>query len=301
MNRGPAAMTEFLFSGLNLAIATPFDTEGRIDYARLEQNLERYLALGVPGFVLSSGTGMHVYLSREESDEFVRRGSRIINGRAKVIAQTSALLSSDVVARTKHAADCGADGVMVLPPFFEGPTDDQGIIDFYTEVAAAGLPVIGYNVPHAVGVTVTPSLLQDLCAIPNFCAVKDSSGDLGRQASLIRTGLPVMNGADNLVPFALFSGARGLIWGGANIAPHTCLALAAAAEARDWNTARDIWTILEPIMSLLWEGDYVQSVYAAAALTGYGAGDPRKPLRGLPAERIETLRTTLGQLIELEG
>ncbi|KSV91055.1 dihydrodipicolinate synthase family protein [Sinorhizobium sp. GL28] len=294
-------MTNFPFPGLNLAIATPFDAEGRIDYAKLEQNIERYLALGVPGFVLSSGTGMHVYLTKEESKELVRRGSRIINGRAKVIAQTSALLTADVVERTKFAADCGADGVMVLPPFFEGPTDDEGIIDFYAEVAAAGLPVIGYNVPHAVGVTVTPELLKELCAIPNFCAVKDSSGDLGKQASLIRTGLPVMNGADHLVPFALWSGASGLIWGGANFAPRTALALVAAATAGEWGKAREIWSLLEPAMSLIWEGDYVQSVYAAAELTGHGAGAPRKPLRPLAAGRTETIRAALGSLIEREA
>lgn len=294
-------MTAFPFPGLNLAIATPFDAEGKIDYGRLEQNIERYLALGVPGFVLSSGTGMHVYLTTDESKELVRRGAKIINGRAKVIAQTSALLTADVVERTKFAADCGADGVMVLPPFFEGPTDDEGIIEFYTEVAAAGLPVIGYNVPHAVGVTVTPELLTALCAIPNFCAVKDSSGDLGKQASLIRTGLPVMNGADHLVPFALWSGASGLIWGGANFAPRTALALVAAATAGDWARAREIWSVLEPAMSLIWDGDYVQSVYAAAALTGYGAGSPRKPLRALPAERVEIIRTTLGDLIQREA
>lgn len=294
-------MTTFPFPGLNLAIATPFDAEGRIDFARLEDNIERYLAAGVPGFVLSSGTGMHVYLSIEESKELVKRGARIIDGRARVIAQTSALLTSDVVDRTKFAADCGADGVMVLPPFFEGPTDDEDIVDFYAEVAGAGLPVIGYNVPHAVGVTVTPSLLKALCAIPNFCAVKDSSGDLGKQASLIRTGLPVMNGADNLVPFALFAGASGLIWGGANFAPRTCLALVAAATAGKWEEARDIWSVLEPAMSLIWEGDYVQSVYAGAALTGYGAGNPRKPLRALPADRVDVIRAALGRLVELEA
>lgn len=294
-------MSNFPFPGLNLAIATPFDAEGRIDYAQLEQNIERYLAVGIPGFVLSSGTGMHVYLTREESTELVRRGARIIDGRAKVIAQTSALLTADVVERTKFAADCGADGVMVLPPFFEGPTDDESIIAFYTEVAAAGLPVIGYNVPHAVGVTVTPSLLEALSTITNFCAVKDSSGDLGKQASLIRTGLPVMNGADNLVPFALWSGASGLIWGGANFAPRTALALVSAATAGDWAKAREIWSVLEPAMSLIWDGDYVQSVYAAAALTGYGAGSPRKPLRALPADRIETIRTALGDLIQREA
>lgn len=64
-----------------------------------------------------------------------------------MIAQTSALLVEDVIERTIRARDAGAEGVMVLPPFFEGPTDDQGIVDFYSEVATAGLPVIGYNVP----------------------------------------------------------------------------------------------------------------------------------------------------------
>ena len=294
-------MTAFPFPGLNLAITTPFDDSGRIDFVRLEENLERYLSVGIPGFVLSSGTGMHAYLSSEESKELVRRGAKIINGRATVIAQTSALLTDDVVDRTRHAADCGADGVMVLPPFFEGPTDDEGIVDFYTEVASAGLPVIGYNVPHAVGVTITPSLLRELCAIPNFCAVKDSSGDLGKQASLIRTGLPVMNGADHLVPFALLAGCSGLIWGGANFVPRTSLALVNAAMAGNWAEARKIWAALEPAMSLIWEGDYVQSVYAAAKLSGYGAGNPRKPLRALPAHRVADLEAALGDLVRLEA
>lgn len=294
-------MPDFLFSGLNLALTTPFDAEGRVDLARLEQHIERYIAAGVRGFVLSSGTGMHVYLSREESRSLVERGAKIIDGRARIIVQTSALLAEEVVERTRHAAGCGADGVMVLPPFFEGPTDDQGIVDFYAEVAKAGLPVIGYNVPQAVGVAVTPSLLDELCDIPGFCTVKDSSGDLAQQAALIRTGRPVMNGADPLMPYALYAGCSGVIWGGANFAPRACVALVEAASARKWGEAREIWRLLEPAMSLIWEGDYVQSVYAAAELTGYGAGDPRKPLRRLPAERIEALRAALGGLAEREA
>ncbi|AZO12037.1 MULTISPECIES: dihydrodipicolinate synthase family protein [unclassified Mesorhizobium] len=294
-------MSDFLFAGLNLAITTPFDAQGRIDFQRLERNIERYIAAGVRGFVLSSGTGMHVYLPKEESRSLVERGAKFINGRAKIIAQTSALLAEDVVEQTRHAAGSGADGVMVLPPFFEGPTDDQGIVDFYSEVADGGLPIIGYNVPQAVGVAITPSLLKELCAIPGFCAVKDSSGDLGRQAALIRTGLPVMNGADNLVAYALYAGCSGLIWGGANFAPRTTVALVEAAGARNWDKAREIWRSLEPVMSLLWEGDYVQSVYAAAELTGYGAGIPRKPLRALPSDKVAALRQALGNLIEREA
>jgi len=293
-------MSAFMFDGVNLAITTPFDANGKIDYARFEALLERYLAAGVHGFVLSSGTGMHVYLSKDESKELVAFGAKIINGRARVIAQTSALMVEDVIERTRHAKDCGADGVMVLPPFFEGPTDDQGIIDFYSSVSEAGLPIIGYNVPQAVGVEVTPSLFQELSKIPNFVSVKDSSGDLAAQASLVRTGLPTMNGADPLVPFALFAGAAGLIWGGANMAPKTCVALVTAARQRQWEEVQRIWQALAPVMSLIWQGDYVQSVYAGAQITGYGAGNPRRPLARLSDDKLGALRAALAPLIEHE-
>lgn len=294
-------MANFPFAGVNLAITTPFDANGQIDFARLEQLIERYIAAGVHGFVLSSGTGMHVYLSKEESKAVIAHGAKIIRGRAKIIAQTSALLIDEVVERTRFAADCGADGVMVLPPFFEGPTDDQGIVDFYTAVASAGVPIIGYNVPQAVGVEITPSLLHRLFEIPQFCAVKDSSGDLAKQAELMRTGLPVMNGADPLVPYALYAGASGLIWGGANFAPKTCVALVKAIQEQKWSEAREIWRALEPAMSLIWQGDYVQSVYAAAELTGYGAGNPRRPLARLAAHKLDTLQSALGDLAAREA
>lgn len=294
-------MSAFKFSGVNLAITTPFDAQGKIDYARFEGLIERYIAAGVHGFVLSSGTGMHVYLSKDESKELIAFGSKVINGRARIIAQTSALLADEVVERTRHAKDCGADGVMVLPPFFEGPTDDQGIIDFYSTVSEAGLPIIGYNVPQAVGVEVTPSLFKQLSEIPNFVSVKDSSGDLAAQASLVRTGLPTMNGADPLVPYALFAGAAGLIWGGANMAPKTCVALVNAATERKWDDVQDIWKSLAPVMSLIWQGDYVQSVYAGAEIMGYGAGNPRRPLARLAEDKLDALREALAPLIEREA
>lgn len=293
-------MADFLFPGLNLAVTTPFDASGRLDLGALEAHLEKYLAAGIDGIVLSSGTGMHVYLSREESDALVAAGAKIIAGRAKVIVQTSALLVEDVVARTRHAADHGADGVMVLPPFFEGPTDDDGVFAFYQAVAEGGLPIIGYNVPGAVGVAISPDLLRRLCDIPEFATAKDSSGDLAAQADLIRTGLPVMNGADPLVPYALLAGAKGLIWGGANFAPKTCVAVVKAAREGRWADARALWQVLEPAMNLIWQGDYVQSVYAAAALTGYTAGAPRRPLRALDVDKLGLLRAALGDLVALE-
>lgn len=294
-------MTDFPFPGLNLAVTTPFDPDGRIAFDRLEDHLERYIAAGIPGFVLSSGTGMHAYLSRGESDELVARGAKIIAGRARVIVQASALMVEDVVARTRHAADCGADGVMVLPPFFEGPTDADDILAFYAAAGEGGLPIIGYNVPQAVGVAITPELFRRLAEIPNFVTVKDSSGDLAAQTDLIRTGLPMMNGADPLMPYALYAGAQGLIWGGANFAPKSCVAAVEAARRGEWDRLRELWRALEPAMNLIWQGDYVQSVYAAAEMTGYGAGQPRRPLSPLSSEKRAALRDALGGLIEAEA
>ncbi|MDE2444642.1 MAG: dihydrodipicolinate synthase family protein [Alphaproteobacteria bacterium] len=293
-------MPAFQFPGLNLALATPFDAAGSIDHARLERNIESYLAAGVKSFVLSSGTGMHVYLSADESRKLVEHGAKIIKGRAKIIVQTSALMVDDVFERTGHAKGCGADGVMVLPPFFEGATEDDELVAFYAKVASAGLPVIGYNVPQAVGVAITPQLLNKLFEIPNFCSVKDSSGDLAQQANLIRTGHPVMNGADSLVPYALYAGCSGLIWGGANFAPRTCLAMVAAATAHKWEEARKLWDMLAPAMSLIWEGDYVKKVYAAAEIMGYGAGQPRRPLSVLSSHAEPALRMALQGLVQSE-
>jgi 4-hydroxy-tetrahydrodipicolinate synthase len=295
-----AEMSGFPFSGLSLALATPFDGAGQIDFARLERIIEKFIEAGVKSFLVSSGTGIHVYLSQKESQALVERSCKIVNGRAKVIAQTSALVVDEVVERTEHAARCGADGVMVLPPFFEGPTNDEGIAAFYADVAAVGLPVIAYNVPKAVGVTITPALLDRLSDIPNFCSAKDSSGDFPGHINLIRTGHAVMNGADTLSLYALYAGCKGLIWGGANIAPRTCLAMVAAAESGRWDEARAIWRKLEPIMAFIEEEDYVKSVYAAIEITGYGAGVPRRPLSGLGSERMGRLRAILADLPETE-
>ena len=110
-----------------------------------------------------------------------------------------------------------------------------------------------------------------------------------------------MNGADPLMPYALFAGAAGLIWGGANFAPRTCVALVKAAAERRWDDVREIWRLLEPAMNLIWQGDYVQSVYAAAEITGYGAGQPRRPLRALAPDKLGTLRAALGDLAAREA
>ena len=231
-------MSNFPFPGLNLALTTPFDATGRIDWDRLETLIERYLGSGVRGFVLSSGTGMHVYLSKEESMELARRGSKIIKAapgsscrhlRSSPRKWLSAPSMQPIAVQT--ASWC-------CPRFSRGPptttTSSRSIQRF---------PMVAFRLsattcPRQWASKLLRASFRCSARVPNFCTVKDSSGDLGKQASLIRTGLPVMNGADPLVPYALYAGASGLIWGGANIAPKTCLAIVEAARAQDWRVVR---------------------------------------------------------------
>lgn len=290
-------MSDFPFAGLNLALATPFDETGKVAYGQLEANIEGYLEAGITSFLLSSGTGVHAYLSRSEVDELVERGSKIIDGRAKILVQASSLLVDDVVDRTRHAADNGADGVMVLPPFFEGPTGDDDLFAFYEAASAGGLPIIGYNVPGGVAPAITPDLYRRLVEISNFVTVKDSRCDLAAEADLIRTGLPVLNGADSLAAYALYAGAAGVIWGGANIAPKLCVAFVDAALRGEWDRARELWGSLEPLMSHLDKVSYVPSVYAAAEWAGFPAGQPRRPFSALPAAEREALKPLVDEVL----
>ena len=282
---------------LLLAIATPFDERGQVDLPRFERLLARYIDLGIPGFVVSSGTGMHVYLSRDESQSLIEAAVRVAAGRAQIVAQTSALPVAEVHARSKDAASAGADGLMVLPPFFEGPGDDLGLFEFYACLDDIGLPVIGYNVPDQVGVAISPDLLTRLSGLTNFYSVNDSSGDVAGQLRLIRTGKPVINGCDPMALIALRSGVAGLIWGGANFAPRSCMALVAAAERGDWVEAEAVWARLEPAMLHIWGDDYVPTVYAAAAYMGFDFGVPRMPLRALSKEKLGPLHSALEPLV----
>ncbi|MBT4888374.1 MAG: dihydrodipicolinate synthase family protein [Rhodospirillales bacterium] len=267
-----------MFEGINLAMRTPFHADGSIDWVRYEELLDIYLDTGVHGFVLSSGTGAHVYLTEAESLKLFEIGIKRIAGRAKVICHTSALVQEEVIRRTQNAADLGADGVMVLPPFFEGPSDDDGVVAFYEAIDTVGIPVIGYNVPAAVGFEVTPALFKRLSALPNFYGVKDSAGDLSKQKVLSMTGGNIINGADAIAFYALLAGAKSLIWGGAGIAPKSCVKLYKQVASADYTGALETWERLFPIMSFAWFDDYVPAVYAACAEMGYDTGAPRRPL-----------------------
>lgn len=285
--------------GINLAMQTPFDTDGAIDYGVFEALIETYIDAGVHGLVLGSGTGQHPYLTEAECNRLYEVGARRIAGRCNLICQTSALNMDEVIRRSRHAEGVGADALMILPPYLEGPSDDDGILAFYRDIdAAVGVDIIGYNIPQATGVAVSPALFQRLRELPNFAWIKDSAGDLTVHQQYLETGGAVLNGCDTTTLYALMAGARGVIWGGANYMPHEAVRLWDLVAAGDYAAALALWKRMLPSLLFIWTNPYNASVLRMAELRGFGTGNLRKPQARLSADREPALRAALAPLLE---
>ncbi|MHA6345665.1 dihydrodipicolinate synthase family protein [Roseivivax sp. CAU 1761] len=279
--------------GINLAMQTPFDASGEIDFAEWERLIEAYLEAGVHGLVLGAGTGQHPYLTEAEANKLYETGIRRIDGRCNVICQTSALNMGEVIRRTKHAEDAGADAVMILPPYLEGPEDDDGMFEFYRAIdAEIGIDIVGYNIPQATGIAVSPALLARLSYLKNYNYIKDSGGDLHVHQSYIQGKCKVLNGADPTTVYAMMAGAVGTVWGGANYMPREAVELYDLVTAGRYAEALELWQKMLPSLLYAWSNSYLHCVLAAAQSRGFGTGHVRAPLRPISdAIRAEMLAT----------
>ena len=283
--------------GINLAMQTPFDENGAIDYSVFEELIEKYVAAGVHGLVLGAGTGQHPYLTEAECNRLYEVGAKRIAGRCNVICQTSALYMYEVIRRSRHAESVGADALMVLPPYLEGPSDEQGIFDFYKAIdAEAGVDLVGYNIPQATGISVSPQLFERLSQLKNFNYIKDSGGDFTVHQEYLQTSGTVLNGCDTTTLYALMAGARGVIWGAANYMPAEAVELYELTSAKKYEQALTLWHRMLPSLLFIWRAPYTPSVLKAAQLRGYGTGNVRRPLRNLSPEQEAALRHSLEPL-----
>lgn len=283
--------------GINLAMQTPFDENGAINYSIFEDLIEKYVAAGVHGLVLGAGTGQHPYLTEAECNRLYEVGAKRIAGRCNVICQTSALNMDEVIRRSRHAESVGADALMVLPPYLEGPSDEQGIFDFYKAIdAELGVDLVGYNIPQATGISVSPQLFERLSQLKNFNYIKDSAGDFTVHQEYLQTSGTVLNGCDTTTLYALMAGARGVIWGGANYMPSEAVELFRLVDRKEYEQALTLWRRMLPSLLFIWRSPYTPSVLRAAQLRGYGTGNVRSPLRKLSADQEAELRRSLEPL-----
>ncbi len=283
--------------GICGALCSPFDDSGeQLDDGRLRALIDAQIEAGVHGLVLCSGTGEFAYLRPEERRHMIELGTRHIDGRAASIAHTSATNLRDGIDLARHAADCGADALMILPPYFEGP-DESGVFAFYEGIArAVDCPIVVYNIPVHSGFDVTPVLFKRLLEIDNIAYIKDSTADLMRIQELIATGGKVLNGGDPIACFSLMAGAVGCIWGAVNVMPRETVRLYELIEAGELTEALSLWRKMAPANIHFWSNAYIPTIKAATNMMGFDVGPCRQPIQPLTPAQEDSLRQVLAPL-----
>ena len=236
-------MTAPLFKGVITALITPL-RDGNVDEAAFERLVERQIAAGIHGVVAVGTTGEGGGLTIEEHKRVTSICVDVSAGRIKVIAGAGSPATYESIDLARHGKTCGADGALVVTPYYNRPSQVGLAAHFEAVADAVQLPLILYNVPARTGVDMSNETVARLAAHPNIVAIKDATGDMGRvswmHANIVGSGaqFDLITGDDHSFPGYTAHGGVGLISVTSNVAPEAMVALYDALAAGDYATAR---------------------------------------------------------------
>jgi 4-hydroxy-tetrahydrodipicolinate synthase len=285
-----------MFEGSLVPIVTPF-RQGRVDRDGLERVIEHVLAGGSDGVIPCGTTGESATLTHEEHEEVIRWTIEIVRRRVPVIAGTGSNSTAEAIRLTKAARDAGADGALLISPYYNKPTQ-EGIFRHYEAVAEAArpLPLIVYNIPGRTGSKIEPATLARLAKIPNVVGVKEASGSMEQVFEVIAQAgadFAVYSGEDALNFPILAAGGKGLISAVANVAPKPLADMARAAREGRWEEARRLHFWLMPLVRACFLETNPIPVKTACALLGLCTDELRLPLTPMSEKNREELRRVL--------
>ena len=291
------------WSGPMPAVTTPFDAVGRVDRDGFRANIARLLALGATGIVACGCTGEFWSLSHDERRALYHDAVEAAGGRGTVIVGTGCVGAADTVALAKAAADAGADGVLVLPPYFVKLTDDEIFAHFQAVSAGSPLPVCAYNIPGNAVNAISPALADRLADLDKVVAIKESSGDWNNfYATLlaVKDRIRVFCGPSSVfgVP-AIAAGADGTVDCFPNVWRGTLDLWHAARDPQRLNEAETLQATSRKLTDLFVTGGRTLYPATKAAMDhlGFpGGGTPRPPLQPLRGEPLDGLKRGLAEL-----
>lgn len=286
--------------GVYTALVTPFDEAGEVDYDALGQLLEKQVAAGVAGVVPMGTTGESPTMFNAEHDEVIRYTVEKVAGRVQVWAGTGSNNTQQAIRTTREAEASGADGALVVTPYYSKPSQD-GLKRYFTEIAEASeLPIIVYNIKGRTAVNVETETLAEIARIPNVIAVKEASGDIGQMADVIERicrreedHFWVVSGDDALTLPLMSIGGHGVISVVSNLVPERMVALVKAASEGDFDSARRIHFELLPLFKAAFIETNPVPIKAAMNLCGLNVGGVRSPLAALTDASQGRLLATL--------
>lgn len=290
-----------MFEGVFTALVTPF-RDGALDERALHDAIEAQIAAGVDGVVPCGSTGEAATLSHAEHRRVVEVAVAAARGRVQVLAGTGSNSTREAIELTRHAKEAGADGALLISPYYNKPTQD-GIVAHYAEVARqTAFPLVVYNVPGRTASNLLPATLARLAEMDQIVAVKESSGDLNQIAHVIAAvpaGFSVLSGDDWATLPMLALGSHGVISTASNVAPGEVVDLVRAFRAGDLARARALHYRLLPLFDALFCETNPIPVKAAVALRAGVREELRLPLTPISdanRARLETVLKELGLL-----
>ena len=270
-------------NGCYTALITPF-RNGQIDEPALRALVERQIAGGVAGLVPCGTTGEAPSLTSTDWDRVVSTAIDTANGRVPVIAGTGSNGTASTIERTRRAQELGADGALIVTPYYNKPTQEGLYRHFAAITEATDLPIVLYNVPGRTGVNMLPETAIRLAALPSIVAIKEASGSLDQASQIVLEGprdFAVLSGDDSLTLPIMSVGGRGIISVVSNIVPEAVSALTTACLAGDYATARALHLALFDLCRAMFVETNPAPVKAASALLGYTTAEVRLPLAPL--------------------
>ena len=287
------------FHGSYTVMVTPFTEDGeRINEESLREFVNWQIKEGVHGLIPLGSTGEFLSQTDEERALVAETVVSTAGGRVPVLIGTAAEWTDECVRYSRQAEEIGADGVMIVPPYYSSPTEDE-LFEHYRRVAEAiSIPVMVYNNPFTSNVDLKPLLVARLSQIDNVSYIKESSGDVSRVYEIQRLCGDRMTVFAGYLPFESYAmGAEGYVSVFSNIAPKMSADLfKLVVDKGDMKAGRDLYFRVLPLIKAIAGDLYVSATKAALGTMGKRVGPPRRPRLPLPSDKAEELRSVLIKL-----
>lgn len=288
------------FQGAYTAMVTPFDRNGKVDEEGLRANVNFQIEKGIHGLVPVGTTGECATLSYEEHNRVTEVTVDAARGKVPVLAGTGSNSTWEAIMLTKHAKEVGADGALIVVPYYNKPTQ-AGLYEHYKKIAEeVDIPQVIYNIPSRTGVNMEAETVARLAEIGNIVGIKEASCNMDQVMRIIDLtrgrDFSMISGEDSLTLSILGLGGEGVISVASNIVPDRIAKLVDTFMAGDLETSRRIHFELMPLFKAMFIETNPGPVKAAMEMMGMAAGNLRLPLVEMRPENREKLRKVLVEL-----
>ena len=281
---------------------TPFDANLKLDLSSFESFLNWQIESGISGIIILGSTGEFLSVDDKERNTLIKSAVSIINNRVPLLVGTGAESSKQGVGYCLEAEDLGADGFLIIPPFYSTPTEQELVFHFQSIAGKVQSPIMLYNNPATSNVDMRPDLLSKLSNFNHIEYVKESTMDVTRVRDihiLSKGNLKVFGGILGFESFV--NGACGWTSVAANVMPEKCNLIYTLVEKGEIKKAFEIYKRIVPLLQLVGQNRYVSATKYLLQLMGRSAGNPRQPRLPLPTKEKAWARNVYENVIKQQN